>query len=134
MDEVELDEHEVTGNYGERFVSPDYMREFMEAHPEWMRKRFVINDKATGAFLMAVYAERFEEYAGIGNSFTGARIGTFYIGDDAVATVELAMVTVQDSGGRAWDKKRDIMARARHELSRLADIKAWDEKSRLRSD
>lgn len=131
MSEGTLNEHEVVGNYGERFVDPAYMREFMAAHPEWMRKRFIIWDRE-GRFVAGVYAERYEVYAGVGNSFTGAKIGNFYIGADIVATVELSHgVTVSDSQGRAWDRKGDILARIKHETERLRELQSGDEELAL---
>ena len=50
-------------------------------------ERFVVNDKQ-GCFLVCIYAQRFEWYSGVGNSFTGARLGNFYIGDQIVASLE----------------------------------------------
>jgi hypothetical protein len=81
-------------------------------------KRFVVTEK-TGAFVAAVYAERFEPYDSWqvsrlpsadavpgaivhvnANSFTGAGGGHFYVGDLITASVETARYDVNDSGGR----------------------------------
>lgn len=97
-------------------IDPAFVREHIAAHPDSMKKRYLIRDLASGIYLVTVYAERFE--------LVGESTAHFCVGNDVVASVELGQVSVVDSGGRLWEREIDIESRIKHDLRRLADLAA----------
>jgi hypothetical protein len=59
--------------------------------------RFIIMEKR-GGWVASVFAERYEIYAGVGNSFTGASLGNFYLGSEIVGRVDASRFIVLESG------------------------------------